>query len=89
LTLVALLGVALTVMVPSMLATGLDATALVTVALMSLGLAALARFGHHGGALAARTIAVIAHKQGDLIVTPTRVTDPVHHPVRPRAPGTV
>jgi hypothetical protein len=89
LTVVGLVGLALALVLPSLLASPFDATAMVTVTLVALALAALVRLANNGKALAARTISVVPSDDGELIVMPARVTDPVHHPLRPRAPGTV
>ncbi len=84
----ALVGAALTVVMPSLLSTGAESPGAVTLAVVTLAFTALARRG--GGALP-----LVVHVRACLPQTgddappvlAARVTDPVHHPLRPRAPG--
>ncbi len=86
--LAALVGVALGILLPSLLATGIDAPATLTAAIVTLALAALVRLGHRFGAVAPGTSAAsLAAGIEAFPVLPGRVTDRVHHPLRPRAPG--
>jgi hypothetical protein len=78
----------LAILAPSFLLTAVDAPSTVSLAVVTLVLAALVRFGDHGAVLAART--VITGPPTALETAPVltgRITDPVHHPLRPRAPG--
>ena len=88
--LVSLAAVTLAILAPSLLATATatDASGTVTLAVLTLALASLVRFGHRGGAVVARAVAAIA-PSGDDPPLPVSglVTDPMHHPLRPRAPG--
>jgi hypothetical protein len=83
-----LLVVALASLVPSLHAASGDGQATVALAVVVLALAAIARIATGFGALAAATVHV-AQSTGREIprVLSGRVTDPVHHPLRPRAPG--
>ena len=83
-----MVAVTLAVLAPSLLVTVTDASGTVTLALLMLALASLVRFGHRGGAVAARASAATA-PTGDDSPPPVSglVTDPMHHPLRPRAPG--
>jgi hypothetical protein len=84
--LVSVVAATLAVLTPSLLAT--DASATVTLACLMLAAASLIRFGHRGGAVAPRGVAATA-PTGDGPPPPVAgpVTDPMHHPLRPRAPG--
>jgi hypothetical protein len=81
------LGAVLLLVAPALLVATVDpsaATALVAFALATVVLLLVA----HGGA-AASWHAVTIRPQTEAItrVVTGRVTDPVHHPIRPRAPG--
>ncbi|MDO9455637.1 hypothetical protein [Nocardioides sp.] len=70
------------------LAAGLDGTATLTGALLAVALAALLRTAHDSGHLGARTTSArVSARRASPIVLATRATDPTHHPLRPRAPG--
>lgn len=83
-----MVAVTFAILTPSLTATATDASATVTLAFMMLAVASLVRFGHRGGAVASRVVAAIA-PTGDGPPPPVagRITDPMHHPLRPRAPG--
>jgi len=83
-----MLAATLAVLLPSLLTTTSHATGSVTLAVLTLAFAALARFGLRSVAFAAR-IKTLVPPTGDEAapVLAGRVTDPVHHPLRPRAPG--
>ena len=87
--LVSLVAVTLAILAPSLTATATDASATVTLAFLMLAVASLVRFGRRGGAVAFRGVAATA-PTGDGPPPPVAgpVTDPMHHPLRPRAPGT-
>ena len=88
--LVSMVAVTLALLAPSLLATATatDASGTVTLAVLMLAVASLVRFGHRRGAVASRGAAAIA-PTGDGPPPPVAgpVTDPMHHPLRPRAPG--
>ena len=89
LVLTGLLVVALATLVPTLQAAAGDpAPTAVALAVVALALAAIARLVTEFGALAAGTV-YVAHSTGREAppVLSGRVTDPVHHPLRPRAPG--
>lgn len=86
--LVALLGAVLAILLPSLIATGSDAAGAATLAVLVLASAALVRFGSRCLALTGRgrTAPVPTGHEAPAVLA-GRVTDPVHHPLRPRAPG--
>ena len=88
--LVSMVTVTLALIAPSLLATATatDASGTVTLAVLMLALASLVGFGHRGGTVAARGVTAIA-PTGDDPPPPVAglVADPMHHPLRPRAPG--
>jgi hypothetical protein len=81
-------GALLAVLSPLVLLTAGEASATVGLAVVTLVLAALARLGENGALLSAR-VAVAGPPTRDEAppVLAGRVTDRVHHPLRPRAPG--
>lgn len=84
---VAVLGVVLGVVMPTLLTTGAEAPS-AGAAVLALALAALLALGQRRASLAASLHRVPAIAgDGPPLLLPGRVTDPVHHPVRPRAPG--
>jgi hypothetical protein len=88
---VALVGTAcalLVLLTPSLLATSAAESAPLTLAIVTMALAALVRLDLRSAALAAgaRSATPPAREAAPLVLT-ARVTDPVHHPLRPRAPG--
>ena len=89
---VALVGTAcalLVMLAPSLLATSAAESTPLTVAIVTMALAVLVRLDLRSVALAAagaRSATPPAHDAAPLVLT-GRVTDPVHHPLRPRAPG--
>jgi hypothetical protein len=75
------------VLTPSLLATTVDAPAVVLAALM-VALAAAAGLNHHVATFATLAMASPPRASNDVpVYLAGRVTDPVHHPIRPRAPG--
>ena len=83
----ALLAGALVLLLPSLVAA--DTPAAVGLAVMAMALVAMVRFGASFGALSALTsTAAYATRREAPPLLPGRATDPVHHPLRPRAPGT-
>ena len=66
-----------------------DLAASLSVGVLALTLAALVSFGLRGLTLTSRTTVVVP-STGDPAppLLPGRVTDTLHHPLRPRAPGT-
>ena len=86
--LAATVGAVLSILLPSLLTPASVAAGSVTLAVLALGLAALVRFGIRCGALAVRTKTAVPSTTAQARpVLPGRATDPVHHPLRPRAPG--
>jgi len=81
------LAAVLALLAPS-LVSAVDSPASVGLAMVALVLAALVRPGDHGAVLASRTVPTRfpATREASPVLT-ARVTDPVHHPLRPRAPG--
>ena len=83
----ALLAAALVLLLPSLVAA--DTPAAVGLAVVALALVAIVRIAASFGALAARTsTAAYATRRVAPPLLPGQATDPVHHPLRPRAPGT-
>jgi hypothetical protein len=65
-----------------------SATGPLTLAVMALAIAALLRFSTRAAVLATATgSSVVPHEDDVPLVLHGCVTDPIHHPVRPRAPG--
>src|SRR5688500_7810669 len=87
--LVGWVAVTLAILAPALLATATatDASGTVTLAVVMLAIASLVRFGHRWGAVASRGVAATC-PTGDGPPPPVGglVTDPMHHPLRPRAP---
>ena len=81
-------GAALVCLLPTLLASAVDAPAALTLAVVVLVLAGVARLGSRVGVLAARVVPAThgTGRQAPLVLA-GRVTDPAHHPLRPRAPG--
>ncbi len=81
------LGLALAAVLPTLVTAAAD-TPTAGVAVLTLALAALLALATRQVLLAAclRPVALIA-ASGPPPLLPGRVTDPVHHPLRPRAPG--
>ena len=76
-------------LLPSLLTAAPDASGVVALAALTLALAALVRLGAWC-VLAGRTPATVPVARDEAPpVLRGRVTDPVHHPLRPRAPGRV
>ena len=87
LTLTGTIAAALALLLPSLL-TAAEAPATVGLAVVALVLAALVRLGDHGAVLASRTVPTRTQTGRETSPVLTgRITDPVHHPLRPRAPG--
>jgi hypothetical protein len=86
--LASMVTVTLAILAPSLTATATDASTTVTLALLMLAIASLVRIGRRVGAVASRGVAATA-PTGDGPPPPVAgpVTDPMHHPLRPRAPG--
>lgn len=85
--LVLFLAAALSAVVPTMTAT-LPSAGVAAVALVALALAAVVGLGARSAALAACSKGMAPPV--DVETPPMRtgsVTDPIHHPLRPRAPG--
>lgn len=84
---VCFLGAVLAVITPALLTSPVDQSAALTVAVLSAAVAALVRTGSHGGIATTRTVAIAHSARRDTPPQLTgRATDPVHHPLRPRAP---
>ena len=69
-------------------ALGADPTRAVALAVLVLAVAVLVRLAA-AGALTLRPVTSYPRALQPLPALASRVADPVHHPVRPRAPGTV
>jgi hypothetical protein len=88
-TLATLVGALVAVLLPSLLFTASDTAGLVTIVVLALAVAALAGSGVRCVNLAAGAVLSGPRRRDRLSpVLPDRATDPVHHPLRPRAPGT-
>ena len=85
--LAALVGVALALALPPLLTAGADPVS--AAVLLIVALTALLGLGAHQATLAALS-GRVGRPPGDgpTLILAGRVTDPTHHPVRPRAPGT-
>jgi len=82
-----MVGGVVALLAPSLLATTMDATAVVLAALM-VALASAADLNNHVATFATRTLASPPRAANDVpVYLAGRVTDTVHHPIRPRAPG--
>ncbi|WP_134766633.1 hypothetical protein [Nocardioides sp. 1609] len=87
-TLALALAAAFALVVPSIAATT-DTSATVALAVVALAAAALASGSAASGVVQLRTTAIAtATRRVPPVALTSRVTDPVHHPLRPRAPGT-
>ncbi len=87
--LVAMGTAALALLAPLLFLTAVDSSAAISLAVVTLVLAALVRLEGHGASLAARAVVTASPTAGETPPVLTgRITDPVHHPLRPRAPGT-
>jgi hypothetical protein len=73
---------------PLLFLTAVDTSATVSLTVVTLVLAALVRICDNGAGLAARAVVTGFPTAGETPPVLTgRITDPVHHPLRPRAPG--
>jgi hypothetical protein len=86
-TLASLGAAGLALLAPLLFFTAFDSSAAVSLAVLTLVLAALVRLADHGAVLADPIVGPPAAGQSPPVVM-GRITDPVHHPLRPRAPGT-
>jgi hypothetical protein len=84
----AALAVVMALLVPSLLVATLDGPATVGLAVAALVVVALVRLADHGAVLAAGVGAGLPAARAVPRVLSGRTTDPTHHPLRPRAPGT-
>ena len=88
LVLVVVIGGALAQVMPSLLVTTVDAPSAVVLATLALALAAVVVLSSHRATFVP---GALARQPGTADDTPPflarRVTDPLHHPIRPRAPG--
>ena len=83
-----LLGAVVVVLLPSVLAPNAEPSLAIAAAALALALAALRKVGLRDLALAARTTHARPTRGDDVPpVLAGRTTDPLHHPLRPRAPG--
>jgi len=88
LALASLVAGAFALLSPVLLLGTVDAPTSVSLAMVALVLAALVRLGEHGTAVTGRLAAVRPPTRDETPPVPTgRITDPTHHPLRPRAPG--
>jgi cyanate permease len=87
LSLAVMVGAVAALLMPLLLTTSVDAPTVVLAALV-VALAATGGFNSQVGTLVARALAPLPHTADDApMFLAGRVTDPVHHPIRPRAPG--
>jgi hypothetical protein len=78
----------LAVLASLLLFTAVDPSAAVSLAVVTLVLAALLRLSDHGAGFATRAVVTGSPTTRETPPVLTgRITDPVHHPLRPRAPG--
>jgi hypothetical protein len=84
------IGGVVALLLPSMTATTVDASSAVVVAALALAVAAVVLLSAHGTASLPRAVALQPGTADELpSFLAGRVTDPLHHPLRPRAPGLV
>jgi hypothetical protein len=84
-----LTAAALALVAPALLLSPADGTT-VSLAVVALVLATLVRLADLSPLLTAGSVAAHpANSRGEVPVPTARITDPTHHPLRPRAPGSV
>lgn len=81
-----LVGGTAALLVSSLMGTSVDASVAILAALV-VTLAASLGVGHVATAMVVGLTPPPRSADGSLVVLAGRVTDPVHHPIRPRAPG--
>ena len=81
-----LVGAALALLVPPMLTVGADPLG-AAVGVLALALVALVALGLHRVGVGVLLGATFRSDDASALILSGRVTDPTHHPVRPRAPG--
>ncbi len=86
-TLASLGAAGLALLAPLLYFTAIDSSAAVSLAVLTLVLAALVRLADHGAFLADPIVVGPPTAGQSPPVVTGRITDPVHHPLRPRAPG--
>lgn len=75
-------------LMPSLFATTVDAPSAVVLAALVMALAAAVCVNSHVATLAATALAPVPRTADEVpSFLAGRVTDPIHHPLRPRAPG--
>ena len=85
-----MVGGAISLLTPSLLATTVDGPSAVVLVALALTAAAVAVLLSHVATPAPGTLAPHARAADEVAPVLTgRVTDPLHHPLRPRAPGLV
>lgn len=90
LTLAIKVGGAVALLVPSLFATTLDAPSAVVLAAVAAAVAAVVGLNSHVATPVASALAPQPRTADEApAFLPGRVTDPLHHPLRPRAPGLV
>jgi len=83
-------GGALTLLMPSLLASTVDGPSAAVRVAVALAVAAVAVLLSHVATPVPATLAPRSHAADEVAAMLTgRVTDPLHHPLRPRAPGLV
>jgi chromate transport protein ChrA len=88
--LAAVVVAAVALLAPSLLVATVDGPATVSLAVAALVVVALVRLADHGVLLAACFVGSVRPAAESVPrVLSGRITDPTHHPLRPRAPGTV
>jgi hypothetical protein len=90
LALALVVGGAITLLMPSLLASSVDGPSSAVLVAVALAVAAVAVLLSHVATPAPGTLAPHSRAADDAAPLLTgRVTDPLHHPLRPRAPGLV
>ena len=85
-----MVGGAISLLTPSLLATTVDGPSAVVLVALALTATAVAVLLSHVATPVAGTLAPHARAADEVAPVLTgRVTDPLHHPLRPRAPGLV
>jgi len=86
--LAAMVGSAVAVLLPVLVAPAMEASTPMVLVALVMACAAAARLNGHVAASVARVSGPsLRSADGAPMLLAGRVTDPVHHPIRPRAPG--
>jgi len=86
--LVIMAGAAVSLMLPVLVAPTVDSSTSMVLAALVMACVAAARLNSHVATSVARVSAPSSRSaDGAPMLLAGRVTDPIHHPIRPRAPG--